>query len=201
MLLNCTQWESNTMNIRNFQKYNRVDPNQMTSEGGPEQSTIKKRLRENGMFPSDTKNFYPDKIVNEDSIRRVMKRIEQSNKSKVPHPLMDLQVVPELKTINGRDFIRLSIQFIQDNDPNFHAARVWIKGYLTDNALADPTLPLGAEETIPYESRAQIQRSPSSIVLEKTDEEVIIGVEAVNSDGVGSGLDSMPTQALTLDGV
>lgn len=186
---------------RNQPKHDLIDPEDIVSEGGPEHLTTKKILRERGKFPTDAKDFYPKKIEREENIKAVLDRIERLRKNRLPKPLRDLEITQELKTINGRNFAKVNISFWQDNDPNFRGARVWMKGYLTDNALADPDLPLGAEETIPFELKGQIQKSPSSMVFELTNEEVIFGIEAINEAGEGSGLSSMPTQTLTLDGV
>ena len=100
--------------------------------------------------------------------------------------------------------IKLTTTFQQDNDPNFYGAYVWIKGYQTENTLADydennpNTNETGAEETIPFQKLQTITRSPSTVYVEKTEEKVILGVEAFNKDGIGSGITTMPVQTIEL---
>jgi hypothetical protein len=176
-------------------------PTNLTTEGGSEHRTNKQKVRRRSLFPENTQNFYPDQLAREELTKEIISRVDRQKANRRPKTLTDLTIRQNLLTINGRNYVQLDIDFVQNNDPNFFAARVWIKGYLTGNSLAETDTTIGIEETLPYTLLSQIQKAPSSITVEKSDEEVIVGVEAINEEGIGSGLASMPTITITLDGV
>lgn len=130
-----------------------------------------------------------------DAAVNLIKAVDEVEK---PGLLEDMSVLTELVDINGRPLIRLLITFESDGDPHFAGANIWQKGYGTGNVLADPDATLGKEETLPYQLLTKAEGSPVTLLLEATAEEIVIGVEAINSKGVGSGLENMLTQSVTL---
>ena len=149
---------------------------------------------------TDSKKFLSNRFADKNLADSIVNRVNKQRRNRIPEPLADLRVTVEPASINGRTYARTSIDFIQNNDPNFAGARVWVKGYGTDNVLGDedPDATTNREESLAYELKALITRSPSTVLFEASSEEIVIGVEAVNLEGVGSGLDSMPTIQITL---
>lgn len=185
---------------------------EVVKKGGVEERSTEEQLKAPKRFPSSYEPFFskrnPQEIVD-----RTIKLDDLRKRKQVPNAVEELEVLIEAVVVNGRNMSRVVTTFQQDNDPNFAGAYVWIKGYRTDNALADydenkpendkddnaPEVnQTGADATLPYERLATISRSPYTTYLENTAEKIIIGVEAYNQDGIGSGLDKMPIQTVEL---
>jgi|SRR6185295_11409199 len=176
---------------------------EVVKRGGVEERSAIEELKAPKQFPSDYVPFFP-KRTPEEIIEKTIKVDDLNKRRQVPNDLEGLDVLISPVSVNGRTMCRLTTTFQQDNDANFAGAVVWIKGYMTDNALADydENNPLpneaGADGTLPFQKLATITRSPSIIYLECTSEKVIIGVEAINNDGIGSGIGKMPSQTIEL---
>lgn len=172
--------------------------------GGSEDRSSDVRFKTKKQFPTDYTDFYPKK-TDKEVIDKAMRLVEQKRRVKIPKQVQNVEVLVELVTVAGRAMTRLVTTFQQDNDPNFFGAYLWLKGYQTDNALADydenanndPNT-LGATDTIPFQRQATLTRSPSTIYLENTAETIIVGVEAFNQEGIGAGIFDMPFQTVDL---
>lgn len=171
--------------------------------GGPEERSTEEHLKSPKQFPTDYEPFFPDRNP-EETVERSLRLQQQRKREELPKDLQGFEVLVEPVSINGRTLCKVTSTFQQDNDPGFAGANLWIKGYMTNNALADydennPGVnETGVEETIPFQKLATVTRSPHSIYLEATSEKVIMGVEAINKEGIGSGLETMPVQTFEL---
>lgn len=169
---------------------------QLEITSGPEQQNREEKVRIKRNFP-DLGEFYDSPVDSKilDEIRR-KNLIERTQK--LPKQLENLTVLAEDVTINSRGYNRITVSFTEVSDPNFAGANVWLKGYGTGNLLGTPGASVARQETLPYVLWGKVERSPFTAILEKSAEEVIIGVEAYNEDGISVGIKGMPTIAITL---
>lgn len=176
----------------------KTDRQQTKIEGGPSEQSTERRLQVVNT-PADPSNFYP-KRTDEQMLSEALRRVDISRSRKIPAAVSNIDVDIERAVFAGRSFARLHISFTQPNDPNFAGARIWIKGYGTGNVLGDPDVTLAQAETLPFNVHATVSKSPATILLENTQEEIIVGVESFNSELVGAGTtNAMPRKQLLLD--
>jgi hypothetical protein len=175
-------------------------PNQTSTSievhGGPKQRTSNEKLRAKRKFP-DFGDFWPP-TEPVDVIAEVETKVAKRKLLTIPKQLTNLKVTVESTSLNGRTFSRQNVTFIQDSDPNFDHVKLYVKGYATDNVLGDTGTDIGKTETLPFVEVANALKSPVTFVLEATTEQVVIGVQAINSDGVGTDIKEMPTFAVDL---
>jgi hypothetical protein len=149
---------------------------------------------------SDSKPFLQTKFRESGQNSSLVDRVERRRRSQIPKQVVGLRIKFTPMSVNGRSLCRAEIDFTQENDPNFAGANVWVKGYMTENSLNEPdeTGTVAREETLPFELKVRITRSPCTTMFEATSEDVVIGVEAVNKEGVGAGIEHMPIIETTL---
>lgn len=131
----------------------------------------------------------------EDIIDEIAKRNNTEKTSKKPQHVSNVEVTVSTYTLDARDFSRQVVQFSQPSDPNFNRVRVWMKGYQTDNELGTVG---SSDNSLPFQLFAESETSPVVFITEATTEEVVIGVQAINEDGIGADLATMPTISTTL---
>lgn len=166
-------------------------------ERTPEKLPIEVIKRTRAVFPIAPKPFYPRQTI-EQVLKRAQKNAETKTKSEAPKAVTELKIEASIVTINFRDYVRLTIQFIVLPNSNFDRAFIWVKGYNTDDTLGSVNPEVGKELTIPFQRMGTAERSPTRILLDITYENIVVGIEAINKNGIGAGFDSMPTQTITL---
>lgn len=111
-------------------------------------------------------------------------------KATTPQQVTNPRCTVTAVTVGGKLYSQQDVRFTQPSDPNFAGAYIWIKGYNRGTSSLSATLP--------WDKVADIHRSPSSFLLDRTTENVIIRVQAYNSDGLGADFDKAPTITTTL---
>lgn len=138
--------------------------------------------------------FYPDPSA-ENLVLDANRKNELKARQQLPVPVVLESIELTSLSLAGLNFLSVQIWFSDESDPIFAGARIWLKGYGTNNLLGTDT---DSEEVLPFQLMTVVDRSPATLLLFPTDEEVVLGVESVNIDGQGSGIDKMPTQAFTM---
>lgn len=152
-----------------------------------------------GKIKSFVKNNFYDLRGEEDAVQRAVNRAESRRRNMRPDAFDTLEVTKQTVVVNGRDKIRLTVWFTSPSGSNLGGAFVWVKGYGTGNILGGTTEDQNKIDTLAFQQYARVNQSPCFLDFEVSGEKVILGVEAINPDGLGSGLDTMPTQILVLD--
>lgn len=139
-----------------------------------------------------TRQLYPRR-TQEDLIREAVERVTQKFEAEEPSPVTSLFLNKNVLVVGGRLMIQLIVVFETASDGNFHRGRVWIKGYGTENAAAQTDVEI---DSLAWQQFAVVNQSPAMLLLEPTEEEIVVGVEAENVNGVGSGLEFMITETI-----
>ena len=120
---------------------------------------------------------------------------DQSKASKRPKQCKNVDCALAAKTVRGLAYSEQTVTFDQPNDRNFSKARILIRGYNTGDLIGtDPDNAL----TLPWVEQAQVEESPFIFRLLSTLETIQIGVQSLNSDGLGADLTQIPIVAITL---
>lgn len=128
--------------------------------------------------------------------------INTINRQKAPNPASytvadgGLAVTASTPTINGRAFNRLIVVADNGSDPNAIFMRVWLKGYNTGNSLATV-----GPDSLPWQLYTIATGTPVYLLLEKTAENIMLGIDFCTAEGYGAGMDGrfdIPSVSITL---
>lgn len=151
-------------------------------------------------FPS-LGRFWPpferDDVVAELKRREARKDLEDPAQGGRPYGVVQLTVtVAAYVDGTARTFSEQTVSWIEFPDGGAKRFRVLIKGYQTLNELGTGGMRMA--ENLPFALVAEVDRSPFTFRLEATTEEVIIGVQTVNDDGILCIDDEIKITSVTL---
>lgn len=149
-----------------------------------------------GRFPSYGK-VYP--AFNKENILEDARKQELNIRNKkIPLQINSMAVTATSVTRNGRTYSNQEVTYILGDVENTKTVRIWMKGYNTANELASADLgeALGSQ---PWTLACEVAATGvAEFLTEATTEEVVIGVQPVNGEGVGADIRYMKQQQLTL---
>lgn len=163
---------------------------QIEKVGGPEERSKKSKLRIKTRFPAAEDDFYPAEKTQEQLIGDTVRRVEDRRRKRTPAAVSEVTLTENTITVNGRSMKQIYVHFTTQDTNNFDRARIWVKGYGTEDVLGQTT---NSEEHYPFELIKTVEKSPAVLLLELSGDTILIAVEAVNDDGIASGKTTMPT--------
>jgi len=128
-------------------------------------------------------------------MKEIEKKINLTKQNRLPANVSDLKVTIESTSINGRAFSRQHVWFVAQE--NFDSVKVYVKGYGTGDVLGEDDA-FQKTGTLPFILVAEGTKAPITFLLEATTEQVVIGVQAVNSDGIGVDINNIPSITVEL---
>lgn len=168
------------------------------SSDTPVQAQVKLKDKPKTPQPqSDAPSFYPS-VTQESLMVEAIRRIEGKRRNQVPVPVENLQISKRVITVCNIDWILLDIWFDDASDPLFDGAVIWVKGYGAPNDMGLGEPGVGRQDTLAFHAMTTVNHSPATIFLIPTNARIVVGVESINNERVGSGLSAMPTQSFIL---
>lgn len=120
----------------------------------------------------------------------VTRKQTTTEKVETPKHVVKPRITVSAVTIAGKDYSQQDTRFTQPSDPNFAGAYVWAKGYNRGTSALSAKLP--------WTKVGDVHESPSSFLLDKTAESIIVGIQAYGKDGRTADFGTMPTVTITL---
>lgn len=157
------------------------------------ESSIKRERKTTGNKRTVARGLWPA-FNRENALKDAKQLLALKEEDLIPKAVTGLRGAITVVTVNGRTMNRLSVRWVAASDSNYDGARVWLRGYQTDNELGI----YGAKAAVPWVLLAEVQDSPYTTNLEATGEEVMVTVQALNKNRRGADLKTLPTKTFIL---